>query len=244
LKCKREAILITRPLHNKLSAILLLVCMTFLAMPTQAQQVVEDFQSYSDGDLPTSWKFLDNDELKPFGPQYILPEIKFEIKEEAGNKFVRAHVKDRYHRIILKNGEDFDWSVSDNQYLQWDWRAIQLPKKANEMRGRSNDTGGAVYVYFDKKDFWGRPRAIKYTYSSTQAIGKSKKYGALKLIVVSTGADKTNEWITVRRNVAEDYQKLFGERMKEDPVLIALWSDSDNTDETAIVDFDNIKLTP
>lgn len=205
--------------------------------------VIEDFEDYLTGDIPRHWKFLNDKNLVPVTPEIMYPEIKWEVLDEGGNSFLRAHVKDRYHRILLENKADLNWKIKSQPVLEWDWRAIQLPKGANELKGGKNDTGGAVYVYFDKKDFFGRPRTIKYTYSSTQSIGSTKRYGALKLIVVSTGKEKMNEWVHVRRNVAKDYEMLFGDKLEKDPLLIALWSDSDNMDDTAIVDFDNITLT-
>ncbi len=217
--------------------------MTSTGLFAQSDQLVEDFEGYNSGDYPTEWKFLDDKNLVPVSPSIMYPEIKFEIGEEAGNHFLRAHVKDRYHRIILENGSDLEWDLAINPVLEWDWRALKLPQGANELRGRKNDTGAAVYIYFDKKDFFGRPRTIKYTFSSSQEVGKTKRYGALKLIVASTASQGSNEWIHVRRNVVEDYERLFGKKPKGNPILLALWSDSDNMDETAIVDFDNIRLT-
>ena len=204
--------------------------------------VVEDFEDYSAGELPIDWKWLAGQDLVPVDSTIMYPEIYFEVLEEADNKFVRAHVKDRYHRIILENGKDIDWDLDENPILEWDWRAVRLPEGADELKKKKNDTGAAVYLYWKKRDFFGRPRAIKYTYSSSRKVESSKRYGALKLIVASSALDTTDAWVSVRRNVVEDYERLFGEKPDRDPVMIALWSDSDNTDDTAIVDFDNIEF--
>jgi len=224
--------------------LLFCICTNAINGSVMAQStVVEDFEGYSDGEIPKDWKFLNDKKLVPVTQNIMFPEIYFKVLEEKGNNFLRVHVKNRYHRILLENKKDLDWNIKAQPILEWDWRAIKLPKGANELRSGSNDTGGAVYVYFKKKDFFGRPRTIKYTYSSSQGIGSTKRYGALKLIVVSNDKSGKNDWIHVRRNVADDYQKLFGETLKDDPLLIALWSDSDNSNDTAIVDFDNIKLS-
>lgn len=231
---------------NTAFALLILIGFSLIGMTSNVQaqsDVVEDFEDYLKGEIPRHWKFLNDKKLVAVTPEIMSPEIYFKVMEEGGNSFLRVHVKDRYHRILLENKKDFNWSIKSQPILEWDWRAVQLPKGANELKGSKNDTGGAVYVYFKKKDFFGRPRTIKYTYSSSQSIGSTKRYGALKLIVVSSETSGDKDWVHIRRNVAEDYKRLFGETLKDDPLLLALWSDSDNMDDTAIVDFDNIKLS-
>ena len=117
-----------------------------------------------------------------------------------------------------------------------------MPVGANEEK--KNDTGAAFYVTFGK-DWLGRPRSIKYTYSSTLPVGTVKSYnlGRMKVIVVASGADGFGNWMTIERDVRADYCKVFGSEPPARPLSIMLWSDSDNTGHTAEVDFDNIALT-
>ena len=67
--------------------------------------------------------------------------------------------------------------------------------------------------------------------------------GNVKIIVVSSGLEETGEWVQVTRNVVEDYRNIFGAAPPNAPTTITLWSDSDNTNSVAEVDFDNIMLT-
>ena len=46
----------------------------------------------------------------------------------------------------------------------------------------------------------------------------------------------------IQRNVVEDYRRVFGEDPPSKPLFLRLWSDSDNTDTVAEVDFDNVEL--
>jgi hypothetical protein len=52
------------------------------------------------------------------------------------------------------------------------------------------------------------------------------------------------DWKTVRRNVVADYRRLFGEEPPQRPLLITLWSDSDDTGDRAEVDIDDLILLP
>ena len=207
---------------------------------TLRRVVIDDFEAYRDGDLPTNWQYLQGRTLVPVSPEVMSEKEQFFVTAEGRNKFVRARVTDQAHRILLKNGESFDWDIEEWPRLRWDWRAIQLPRGAREDHSRFNDTGAALYVYFDR-DWLGRPKGIKYTYSSMLPVGTELSFGALKVVVVSSAADGTGEWRTIERDVRADYERLFG-KPPDEPSVLALWSDSDNTGDTAVADFDNLML--
>jgi hypothetical protein len=205
--------------------------------------LVDNFEAYQVGGLPLRWQFLKGHEVVPVSPEVMTEQEQFFIVQEQGNKFLRARVTDQAHRLMLVNGERIDWDLHDLPILQWDWRAIQLPVGAREDRSNLNDTGAAVYVFFER-DWLGRPRVIKYTYSSSLPVGTEVSYGRLKVIVVSSAREGVGRWQTITRNVAEDYRYLFGKEPPARPEALAVWSDSDNLDQTAIADFDNVALLP
>jgi hypothetical protein len=120
---------------------------------------------------------------------------------------------------------------------------LHLPARADETRNNTNDTGAALYVTFSV-DFFGRPRSIKYTYSTTQPIGTTATYGPLKVLVVASGQDKMDTWVRMERNVVADYKMLFGEAPPDEPLSIMLWSDADTMKDQAEADFDNLTLLP
>lgn len=206
------------------------------------KKVVEDFESYEAGELPSRWKFVaGKKEALPL-EEVVNEREKFYVEEEDGNKFVRAYTEDEAQRITLRNGTDFEWDLDRHPHLQWEWRALRLPEGASE-RGK-NDTGAAVYVTFGE-DWLGRPKSIKYTYSSTLPVGSVVNFGPLKVLVVSSGADSdTGEWKTIRRDVIADHRQLFGGGPPNRPLSITLWSDSDSTHDVAEADFDNFALLP
>jgi len=205
--------------------------------------LVDDFEAYEADGLPLRWQFLQGREMVPVSPDVMTEQEQFFIMQEQGNKFLRARVTDQAHRLMLVNGERIDWNLHDLPILQWDWRAVQLPVGAREDRSSLNDTGAAVYVFFER-DWLGRPRVIKYTYSSSLPVGTEVSYGRLKVLVVSSAREGVERWQTVARNVVEDYRYLFGKEPPARPQALAVWSDSDNLDQTAIADFDNVTLLP
>ncbi len=204
--------------------------------------VVDDFESYRPGDRPSKWKFLEGRKLVPLeeAPAYRVP---FRVQKEGNNQFVRVHVEDGYARIVQANGDNFTWNLTTHPYLSWRWRALRLPPGAREDDKKLNDTGAALYVTFSF-NFLGIPRSIKYTYSSTLPVGTVVSYGNLKVLVVSSARDGTGQWLHITRDVRADYRMLFGKRPPDEPISIALWSDSNDTDAVAEADFDDIRLLP
>ena len=208
--------------------------------------LVDDFEAYESGGLPTRWKYFDeNKEVVYVKPQHMRPNERFFVVKEGRNQFVRAYAKDESVRIIMPAQEGLGWDLTTHPRLQWEWRANALPAGADETRSKLNDTGGAVYVVFAMSRILG-PKTIKYTYSSTVPVGTvtSYNFGRMKVIVVASGADGFGEWMTINRDVVADYQQVFGgKKPPQHPLSIMLWSDSDNTGDAAEVDFDNILVT-
>ena len=56
--------------------------------------------------------------------------------------------------------------------------------------------------------------------------------GRIRMIVAESGTARLGQWVTVRRNVLEDYRRAFGES-PWDVVAVGVMTDSDNTGTTA-----------
>ena len=210
--------------------------------PAGGAVLLEDFQSYKAGGLPTRWEFVGSSRVvEPVSESLMRDDQYFVVRSEGGRKFLRSFTRGRAHRLILTNKKSYQWDLNEHPFLEWDWRAMELPKGAREDREEMNDTGGALYVIFSK-DWLGRPRSIKYSYSSTLSVGSVAPYGRLMVLVVASSKDGMGEWMTVKRNVVADYKSLFGGEPPAEPLSIMVWNDSNTTGTTATVDFDNIRL--
>jgi hypothetical protein len=216
-----------------------------LPAPEPQRVTIEDFERYPVGAYPDRWRFLtSNREFLPLSA--IMQERKeCRVRQEAQNKFLRCITRGEALRITLANREDFglDWDLRQHSRLRWRWRAEHLPAGAREDSRRWNDSGGAVYVTFGT-DWLGRPISIKYTYSALLPVETTVDYGVLKVLVVSSGIEGIGSWVVVERDVVADYRRLFGKEPPARPLSLTLWSDSDNTKDYAIVDFDDFELLP
>jgi len=204
--------------------------------------VVDDFERYDVGEPPGQWVRVDSeDEARPAASAIGAGE-DFAVAEEGNDQFVRLHTEGQYIRFSQRNGREFRWNLKTHPRLRWRWRALELPEGASEKD--KNDTGGAVYVTFGK-DWLGRPKSIKYTYSSSLPVGTVVSFGALKDIVVDSAVEpRQGQWQTVQRNVVKDYRQVFGEKPPRRPVSITISGDSDSTNDISKVNIDDIQLLP
>src|SRR5262249_47466047 len=135
----------------------------------------------------------------------------YAVKEENGNKFLHASDDKDVSVQVFKR---FVWNTKQYPNFSWRWRAVTLPKGANENNGQPNDSACGIYVTFG--GYTGN--AIKYVWSSTLPAGTvvEKKPGKFYMIVRQSGAASAGQWETEAVNVYEDYKKLFKSEPSKD----------------------------
>lgn len=208
----------------------------------QTSRIIDSFEQYEVGAIPNEWVRVNSEKKVRRAENALEPGERFEVLEEEGAQFARLYTNNEYVRFSKRNGEEFDWSLASHPRLKWRWRALELPEGASE-KGQ-NDTGGAVYVTFGE-DWLGRPKSIKYTYSSSLSVGTVVSFGPLKVIVVDSAAEpRQGTWQIVQRSVANDYRQVFGDDPPDRPVSITISGDSDTTGSISKIDIDNIELLP
>lgn len=214
------------------------------ALPSVAQEpvVFEDFEHYNVGDTPYEWSTNKGRSLIPASPETMNDRHRYRILWEEGRKFVRAEMRNYAYRLIRLNENPQRWNLDTHPVIQWDWRVHRVPAGAREDDRKKNDSAAAVYVTFGR-DWLGRPKSIKYSFSSTLPVGTVLSDGQLRVLIVgSATSDPLGEWKTIRRNVVEDYRHVFGGSPGSNrPVGITLFSDADDVaDDTSRVDFDEV----
>jgi hypothetical protein len=148
-------------------------------------------------------------------------------------------------------------AVDPKEYpvIQWRWKIVTLIEKSDVTRKEGDDYPARLYVTFvydsskvgvlDKAKYeiarlaYGRYPplgAVNYIWGNKEPIGTivSNPYTErARMIIVETGRDRLNRWITEERNLYEDYKAAFGD---EPPMIsgVAIMTDTDNTKESAI----------
>ena len=97
--------------------------------------------------------------------------------------------------------------------LSWRWKVKELPKGGDFRVGSKDDQAAQLFVAFPGRE------SINYIWDTSAPVGATGHYNlplviTVKTVVVASGAADRDRWVTVSRNVYEDYRRLFG---KEPP---------------------------
>ena len=101
--------------------------------------------------------------------------------------------------------------------LCWRWRVTKLPKGGDVRKTSTDDQALQVYVAFKEAGFMGmNTPVIGYIWDNDAPrgwSGRSPQTGGDKLryIVLRSKADNVGQWYTERRNVYQDYKRLFAD---------------------------------
>ena len=207
-----------------------LIFATFLVLLTAAGAgrivVIEDWMTdaVNRRGIPSGWTG------ESFGRR---AEYNFTIEQKAGSRFLHLKSRDEHSTI----GRDITGKVKlkETPILEWSWMAASLPTGADLRRKETTDMAAQLYVVWPRFPALVRSRIIGYVWDATTPEGtivKSQKTGTVTFIVMRSGSEDLGKWLTERRNVAEDYAKIFGE-IPEDPRVITISIDSNDTHSMA-----------
>ncbi len=135
------------------------------------------------------------------------PEIK--VEQTGDNAYV--HFRSANSSFGLK--KEMDFSIKDYPYLNWKWKVTQLPEKGDFLKKETDDQAAQVYVIFPRFPAKLNTEIVGYLWESNRknkgAEGVSPAWSKSKVIVLQAGPEKLNQWVQEKRNVYEDYKKLF-----------------------------------
>jgi len=152
-----------------------------------------------------------------------------------------------------------------HQVIEWRWRILQPLAHADPRDPSHEDSPARLVICFHgdvkRLDIGERntlrfykaltgellPYAmLMYTWSSDAPVGTvaaSVHTNKIQMIVVENGASKTGEWREFRRNVLEDYRRVFGEE-PSDIVAVGVLTDADHTPAKARTQYGDITFRP
>jgi hypothetical protein len=206
-------------------------------------------QASPGGELPEGWK--------PLKFQNIEKMTRYSLVRDGDQVVVKAVSEASASGLIREVKID----PKEFPVLQWRWKVGNILKKGNVKSKEGDDYPARIYITFEydpkKLNFFEKTkyntyrilygqypplRAINYIWESTAPKGTAvpNPYASrVLMIVVESGPEKLDQWVSEERNVLEDYKKFFG----EDPPMIsgvALMTDTDNTSEAAIAFYGDI----
>lgn len=240
--------------------LLLILMMSFTAgggsgnlYPDQDSIVIEDFNK-SGAEFFSQWEDRESAEN---------PSKEYYIDSEGDKKFLRAttlnncNLSIQIGKLVNTGKSPLNWYIYNYPVMSWEWRAHVLPDNGNESQRDKNDSAAGLYVLFQRKKIpftgWKYQPVnwIKYVWSTTLPVGtviprKKEKAGVIlyegRIMVVASGKKDLGKWITFRRNVLDDYIRLYGQKPLYNPIMVAILTDSNSTKSKAVADYANIKI--
>ena len=191
-----------------------------------AEVVIETWKEYPVGSrgIPKGWK-----EQSWGRPNYEL----FSIAEDGGNRVL--HMESRGDSSTIAREITGTVNLKVTPILEWSWKVVVLPKGGDSRRAATDDQACQLYVTWRRFPEMLRSRVIGYIWDTSAPAGdfvKSEKTGTVTYVVVRSGAAELGKWISERRNVVDDFTRIYGEA-PDNPNAIAVAIDSDDTKSQA-----------
>jgi hypothetical protein len=203
---------------------------TFLVLLTAASSghvvVIEDWSTdaVNRRGIPSGWT----------GEAFGRPAAyDFTIEQDTGRRVL--HLGSRNEHSTIAKDITGKVNLKETPILEWSWKATVLPTGGDLRRIETTDMAAQLYIVWPRFPELLRSRIIGYVWDATTAaatIIKSQKTGTVTFVVVRSGSKDLGKWLTERRNVVEDYAKIFGES-PVDPKAITISIDSNDTQSIA-----------
>jgi len=150
---------------------------------------------------------------------------------EAGHAAVHARCRDDEASALVIERET---SLKDTPILEWAWRVDSIYRNTDETKKSGDDYPARIYVVAERWPRF-RSRVINYVWSSSQPKGEaweSPFAGQFKIVAMQSGQSRLGQWITERRNVLSDFDRLHD--IEPDTIdALAIMTDCDNTGQQA-----------
>jgi hypothetical protein len=153
-----------------------------------------------------------------------------DIKIEKAEEGFFARFKSSNASFGIKKEKEFD--IKDTPYLNWKWKVSVLPERGDFLKKETDDQAAQIYVYFPRFPAKLNTEIVGYLWESNpkniRKEGESPAWSKSKVIVLQAGPEKLNHWVLEKRNVYEDYKRLF---KKEPPKVggVTLYINSQHT---------------
>jgi DUF3047 family protein len=207
-----------------LCAALIVIASTLVALGAD-ELVVEDWSKMANGakGIPVDWK----------GQNWGSPAYDLTVTDNDGKKVL--HLKSRNEGSTVSKEIKGKVNVKDTPILEWSWKVVALPKGGNSCVKATDDQAAQVYVAWRRFPEAVRSRIIGYVWDTTAPAGticRSEKTGTVTYVVVRSGSAELGKWLTERRNVRDDFKRIYGEE-PENPDAVSVSIDSNDTNSSA-----------
>ncbi len=186
---------------------------------------IEDWSEYPVGTrgIPPGWQ----------KQRWGSPTYDFTVIENEGHKVLQLKSAGDSSNISREIKGKVDLTATP--ILEWSWKVVALPAGADSRRKETDDQAAQLYVTWPRFPEAVRSRIIGYIWDTTAPAGsviKSQKTGTVTYVVLRSGTADLGKWVTERRNVREDFKRIYGEE-PDAPSILSVGIDSDDVKGSA-----------
>lgn len=187
----------------------------------------------------------------------ISGRTRFSIVKNGEDSVLRVEADDGATGLFKQVAVD----PKQHSIVAWKWKIERLIAAADERQKKTDDAVARLFVIF-KDSLPGAGRVSKLKHKLASAVSSAVPPGValcyvwtnklgveeviespytdwVRIVAVESGPAKAGQWVSYERNVFEDFKKAFGKEPKQ--ILgVALMSDTDNTNQTAIAYYGDI----
>jgi hypothetical protein len=186
------------------------------------------------GPAPVGWE----------NPQFKDGFRDYAIVKEGPDSFLRGRfIPKTSGKVIFKK---VDWDLIRYPYFSWKWRVNKWATGSTVKVSKKEDSSASVYVTIRSGL---RAYVIKYIWAETDTIGDGyskgewNPSGRLMATVIRTGGN-LGEWATEKRNIVDDFQKLYGKAIPNHLVKgIGVLTEGDGTKTIPEADYDSFQVS-
>ncbi|HET7200676.1 MAG TPA: DUF3047 domain-containing protein [Burkholderiales bacterium] len=182
---------------------------------------------------------------------------QYRLVEDGGATVLQAIARDSASGLL----HPIDLDIRDRPFLSWRWKVEDLAPSEDSpddspVRVLVNFAGDYSKIPFSDRLFYDQFRlftgqqlpyaGVMYVWGSQTRQGgivKNKYTTRIKMIAVESGKEKLGKWLEERRNVEEDYRRLFGEEPGR-VVSVGIMTEADEGDRPMEAYYGDIAFQP
>lgn len=149
------------------------------------------------------------------------------------------HLKSRSSSYGLERAVDAD--PAQYPYLSWRWKVTDLPRGGDLRSSSTDDQAAQLLVAFSERHI------LAYIWDTTAPKDMVRSVSMIPFVhihafVCRSGAAQMNQWITETRDIAADYERVFGRRPTQRVKGIRIQINSQHTGTSAESFFGDISF--
>ena len=179
-----------------------------------------------------------NEEMKTLKVRKIKKKTKYTLGSNEKGNFLKAEADGQASGL----GIEKKINLLKTPIINITWKIEKNLSGINEKSKKGHDYAARVFVIKKTGKTALSNRAINYVYSSNEDEGNYWRSPFTKKsidYVLSTTVNNSNEWVTVKSNVKDDFKKLHNLDVNEIEG-VAIMTDTDNSKKLAVAYYQNI----